>query len=88
MNCTLEEYIQNVKSQLCCNFPYPGYGTDYITYDYTEQEIDRNSEYFEHQMKQNLSAYKALLFFSDYIDNTNISYGQYKFVTQPEPKYY
>jgi len=88
MNCTLEEYIADAKSQLCCNYPYPGYGTDYISYDYTEEQVDRNISYFEQCLKKGLSAYKALLFFPDYIDNPNISYGQYEIVTKPEQKYY
>lgn len=65
MNCTLEEYIADVKAQLCCNNPTNQ--IEYITYDYTEQEIDRNIDYFETCMKDNLSAYKALLFFYDYL---------------------
>lgn len=64
MNCTLEEYIQDAKSQLCCNNLDK---VDYITYDYTEQEIDRNINYFEQCLKQGLSAYKALLFFNNYL---------------------
>ena len=65
MEFTLEEYIQDVKSQLCCNNDLEK--IDYITYDYTEEEIDSNVSYFEKCMKQNLSGYKALLFFNDYL---------------------
>ena len=43
MNCTLEEYIKDVKSQLCCN---QNKRVDYITYDYTEQEIDKKYKLF------------------------------------------
>lgn len=80
----LEEYIQDVKSQLCCNQTKR---VDYITYDYTEEQIDRNIKYFEKCMNNNLSGYKALLFFSDYINRTDIAYGQYQIVTQPEQTY-
>jgi len=85
MNCTLKEYIEDAKSQLCVNQMGP---VDYITYNYTNEQVDRNIDYFEQCWKQDLSAYKALLFFPDYIDNPNISYGQYEIVTKPEQKYY
>lgn len=61
----LEEYVQDIKSQLCCNNDLEK--IDYITYDYTEEEIDSNVSYFEKCMKQNLSGYKALLFLNDYL---------------------
>lgn len=32
MNCTFEEYLNDVKSQLCCNNENP----DFITFEYTE----------------------------------------------------
>ena len=57
MNVTFEEYIKDVKSQLCCNNPEI---VDFITYDYSEQQIDEN-------LDKNFSGYKALLFFSDYL---------------------
>ena len=38
MMCTLEEYIADAKSQLTCNAP----NGEYITYNYTEEQIDNN----------------------------------------------
>lgn len=64
MNCTLEEYIEDAKSQLTCNQTGP---VEYITYDYTNEEVDKNKDYFEYTLSQNLSAYKALLFLHDYL---------------------
>lgn len=66
MNCTLEEYIADVKSQLTCNYTQP---TLFITYNYTVKEIDDNINYFKYCLEEcNLSAYKALLFFYDYLE--------------------
>ena len=64
MNCTIEEYIADAKSQLTCNAP----NSEYITYLYTEKQIDNNIQYFKDCLDQGLSAYKALLFFSDYLN--------------------
>ena len=64
MNVTFEEYIENVKSQLCCNNPEI---VDFITYDYSEEEIDENLDYFKECLDRNLSGYKALLFLYDYL---------------------
>lgn len=60
-----EEYIKDIKEQLCCNNDIST--VEYITYDYTEQQIDDNLDYFKKCMKDNLSGYKALLFFCDYL---------------------
>lgn len=62
------DYIADVKSQLCCN--NIGETIEYITYDYTEEQIDNNLDYFKHCMEKNLSGYKALLFFSDYLNGS------------------
>jgi len=63
MNCTIEEYIEDAKSQLVCNQTGD---TEFITYDYSNEEVDKNKEYFEHTLSKGMSAYKALLFFGDY----------------------
>lgn len=60
------DYIADVKSQLCCN--NPGETVEYITYDYTEEQIDENLDYFDKCRQRDLSAYKALLFFYDYLN--------------------
>ena len=64
MNCTIKEYLEDAKSQLCVNQMGP---VDYITYNYTNELIEQNKEYFEYCLGQDLSAYKALLFFHDYL---------------------
>lgn len=66
MDCTFEEYIEDVKSQLCCNNDDD---VDYITYDYTEQQIYDEIKHFEDCWKRNISGYKALLFFFDYLQD-------------------
>lgn len=63
----LEKYIFNAKQQLDCNAS-EYYKRNYITYDYTEEQIDNNIAYFERCMKSGLSDYKALLFFYDYLN--------------------
>jgi len=63
MMCTLEEYIADAKSQLTCNST-----GKYVSYDYTEEQIDNNIEYFKDCLRRGLSAYKALLFFNDYLN--------------------
>ena len=73
MECTFEEYIKDAKSQLCCN---NNEDVDYITYNYTEEQIDRNLKHFESCMRHGLSPYKALLFFYDYIDSDVIIYHE------------
>ena len=62
-----EDYIIDAKKQLNCNAS-EHYKKNYITYGYTNQEIDANLDYFERCMKFGLSAYKALLFFYDYLN--------------------
>lgn len=65
---TFEEYILNAKSQLYCNAS-DEYRSEYITYNYTNEQIDANLEYFKKCYDRDLSAYKALLFFSDYLSD-------------------
>jgi len=67
MNCTLEEYLADVKSQLTCNGTYEE-RLLFVSYDYTEFQIDSNIDYFKDCLTQGLSAYKALLFFNDYLN--------------------
>lgn len=66
-----EEYMKDVKRQLYCNASEE-YKKEYITYGYTEQQVDENLDYFEKCMKRELSAYKALLFFHDYLNENKI----------------
>ena len=70
MDYILEDYIKDVKSQLCCNNDLDK--VDYITYNYIEEEIMANIDYFKKCLDNNLSAYKALLFFYDYLNKEYI----------------
>ena len=64
MDCTIKEYLKDVRLQLTQNCKEDA---PFITYDYSEKQIQDNVEYFEKCMKRNLSGYKALLFFNDYL---------------------
>jgi hypothetical protein len=61
---TFEEYINDAKSQLYCNAS-EDYRSNYITYNYTNEDIDNNLTYFKSCFNKSLSAYKALLYLSD-----------------------
>lgn len=69
---TSEEYMKDVKQQLYCNASEE-YRNQYITYGYTEEEVDKNLDYFEKCRSRNLSAYKAL-----FDDDTNRKKGLYE----------
>ena len=59
---TEECYIQAVKDNLTCNNDiYCGY----YTYDYSNEQVNNNYDYFIDCFKRGLSPYKALLFFYD-----------------------
>lgn len=62
-----EEYIINVKSQLYCNTSEDD-RKEYITYMFSNEQIDQNIDYFKKCFDIDLSGYKALLFFKDYLD--------------------
>jgi len=64
----MKEYINNVKEQLTCNAT-EDYKSKYITYDYSNIQIDNNLNYFKQCKDDGLSPYKALLFFCDYLLN-------------------
>lgn len=64
----MEEYIEEVKAQLYCNATKE-YSSEHITYTYTNKQIYDNLDYFERCEKAELSAYKALLFFWDYLED-------------------
>jgi hypothetical protein len=44
------------------------YKQEYITYEFTNEQVDNNLKYFKSCLNDNLSAYKALLFFNDYLN--------------------
>ena len=62
-----ESYFADVLSQLTCNAS-DEYKSTCITYEYTVAEIRNNEDYFKKCLKNGLSAYKALLFFDDYLN--------------------
>jgi hypothetical protein len=72
MDNKFEDYIKDVKKQLTCNAS-EDYKNNYITYDYSNEQVKTNLHYFKQSMENGLSAYKALLFFGDYLK------GEYKF---------
>jgi hypothetical protein len=63
----LAEYLNHIKSQLVGNVTQAEQA-EYGSYNYTDEQIDSNSFYFEHCRDTGLSAYKALLFFHDYLN--------------------
>ena len=67
---TFTDYLKDVKSQLCCNNINP----DFITFDYTESEIDENSDYFHEMWMKNISGYKALTFLCDELNQEKIKF--------------
>lgn len=62
----IENYMLNVKQQLYCNAS-DEYKNECVTYNYTDELVDKHTDYFISCMNENLSAYKALLFFDDYL---------------------
>jgi hypothetical protein len=63
-------YIQKVKELLYCNATEE-YKNNNITYLFTNDEIDKNIDYFLDCEKNELSSYKSLLFFYDYLNTKN-----------------
>ena len=63
---TFDEYIEDVKSQLECNAS-DEYKSKYVVYAYSEEDVVNNLGYFFNMWHNDISAYKALLFFHDYL---------------------
>lgn len=63
-----KKYLEEVKEQLECNASEE-FKNQNITYDFENNQIDNNLVYFKNCMQSNLSSYKALLFFNDYLTN-------------------
>lgn len=61
------DYIEDVKKQLIINAT-EDYKRQYITYSFTNEQIDDNLYYFKKCMESKLSSYKALLNFHDYLN--------------------
>ena len=60
-------YLDNVKEQLYCNAS-DDYKNNYITYLYSNEDVNNNLNYFKKCFHDGLSAYKSLLFFGDYLN--------------------
>jgi hypothetical protein len=65
MNISLTDYLQDVKSQLCCNAP----DSEFTTFDFTNEQVDSHKDYFKLSRMRGLSPYYALFFFNDYLNN-------------------
>jgi hypothetical protein len=63
-----DRYMQDVFSQLDENTS-DEYKKEHVTYTFSTKLVNNNLDYFEWCMGKQLSAYKALLFFSDYLHN-------------------
>lgn len=66
-----KKYIQNTKDQLNCNASEE-YKNNYITYTYSNEQVETNLSYFEKCMNSGLSPYTSLLFFHDYLNGEYI----------------
>lgn len=64
----LENYIEEVKSHLCCNMSEEN-RSRFVCYEYTNEQVDNNIEYFEDCCNDHISAYTALLLFYDYLQD-------------------
>lgn len=63
---SFEEYIEKVKENLCCNMSDDERKV-LVCYEYTDKNIDDNLDYFKDCYNRELSAYKSLLWFNDYL---------------------
>lgn len=68
MNVSFKEYMADVYSQLECNMSAED-KAKYGCYTYTEQTVKDNLDYFRDCKDTNLSPYKALLWFHDYLED-------------------
>ena len=60
-------YLNSVKEQLSCNASEE-FLNNYITYTYSNELVNEHRDYFKSCMDNNLSPYKSLLFFRDYLN--------------------
>jgi hypothetical protein len=65
-----KKYIKKVKQQLDCNAT-KDFKKKYITYLYSNEQVDQNLYYFKKCMTLKTSPYKALLFFYDFLNGEN-----------------
>jgi hypothetical protein len=76
MKYSFDKYIENVKEQLECNAT-DEYKSKYIVYTYSNEQVDSNLEYFKKCKDDNLSPYKSLLFFYDYLNRELCECGKF-----------
>lgn len=68
----LYKYMEDVYSQLD-EHATEEHKQNHVTYTFSTELVNNNLDYFERCMDRNLSAYKALLFFWDYLnENTDL----------------
>ncbi len=65
------EYLEAIRAQLYCNAT-ESYSNKYITYTFTNKQVQDNVGYFRKCMESNLSPYKALLFFDEFLNEPKI----------------
>lgn len=71
MLLNIDEYMDDVRAQLSCNAT-ESYSNKYVTYTYTNKQVKDNIGYFRKCMESNLSPYKALLFFDEFLNEPKI----------------
>jgi hypothetical protein len=67
MDINIDGYIELAKKQLYCNTTQEEKDV-YYTYNFTNEQIDDNIPYFIKCLERDLSPYKALLFFHDFLN--------------------
>ena len=70
MQIGIKEYIKRAKEQLWCNASEEDKKSLYL-YDYTDEQVDEYFDYFQKCYDTGLSAYKALLFFHDWLNESD-----------------
>lgn len=63
-----QTYMERVRSQLECNTDMSK-ERDYIVFTYSEEQVNQERVYFMRCMRRNLSPYKALTFFHDWLED-------------------
>lgn len=69
-----QTYMENVRSQLTCNNTEEE--RDFIVFDYSQDFINSHRVYFMRSMVAGLSPYKALTFFSDWLEDQKCHVNQ------------
>ena len=64
----IEDYIKEVKAKLACNMSEENQ-KKFVCYEYSNEQVDNNIDYFKECCDDNLSVYTALLLFQSYLDD-------------------